>query len=409
MKLRVFAVAGAVALAASVVVAPSAQAQNVIDVQMSRPLGKGLRDAFSVRPGAPIVDGVPTIEVARDGIVHLVDSPAILLPEGMAAMDWVDQYARGSDAPWAPIVADPDGDLPGLNAPSRLNIPAFDPTVEECGASAADPCVFDGSNPDPIEGVMSSGDIVSEFFVQITAQPNATIDVIPLVLASDELVSLRIRVIAQEGEATTQAELDGAAQDVRAQERATALEIKKEINSVSRTREGDHWVYDAFGGYDTETIILFGFYPRKLQIKKGDRVVWHFPLALEAHTASFPFKKGLKAGNRGFAFACDPDGSGEGPDTPPGRSEEDPCNPGEPELDLSRKITAQAGDGQFPGGSNKYENSGLKAGWLPTDIDGVKGGTEDWALAFNARSSDKGFKYICIFHGRGMTGKVIVK
>jgi hypothetical protein len=75
------------------------------------------------------------------------------------------------------------------------------------------------------------------------------------------------------------------------------------------------------------------------------------------------------------------------------------------EFDLSRVLTAQSGDGVFPGG---FEHSGVKGLDAPSTAD-MSGGTAPWALAFVEKSTKKGYRYVCAIHGSFMDGRVRVK
>jgi plastocyanin len=150
-------------------------------------------------------------------------------------------------------------------------------------------------------------------------------------------------------------------------------------------------------------------YPEKIKLDKGDTVRWHFDdLVNDFHTVTMPYKKALDISNNGFLPVCDPDGDGDGPDTFDVDFETFTCPPasGDLELDLTRDLTAQSGNGKF--GGNGLESSGLKFSELPS-APGLAGGGESWDVKFTEKSNDEGYRYICAVHGKFMSGWVVVK
>jgi plastocyanin len=302
-------------------------------------------------------------------------------------------------------VADPDADVAGLNAPSTINAGAFSPSQFDCGATAADPCDFDANG----DQMLNTGD-TGAMFVRVSGTPNSTITAVPQIPRDD--ADLIIEIVNQNAATTTQAQIDEARSTLRAADRARALELLESLNEVTRTEEDGHWVYEVHAGYDEGPISLLAFMPANLRVPRGSVVRYSFSNAIaEPHTASFPLKKGIKAGEQGFVPACDPDGDGPGPDKRAEFSETGPpCAEGETfELDLGRRMTAEIGDGIFPAPKKGYESSGLRAELLPTNIEGLEGGTAPWDLQFNKRSSDGAFKYLCVFHGTFMGGRIRVR
>jgi plastocyanin len=144
-------------------------------------------------------------------------------------------------------------------------------------------------------------------------------------------------------------------------------------------------------------------YPRKLKIRKGDRVRWRFDrLPFELHTVSFPRKKALQIIQGDFVPACDPDGdAGAGPDTPPELEGPPFCNdPSQLEFELQPRSMHKYGNGKVRSAKD-FETSGVR---------GEFGFNENpYTLKFTKTSNKKGFKYICMIHGGFMGGNVVVK
>ena len=406
MRKPLSVVAAALALIATLVPTSSVSAQTTpISVQISAGLGREV-PGFTARPMVPVIDGIPTVQV-HSGDVIRVKGAVILLPEGQDPEAWRQDVATDPGDPWALFWADPDADLPGVNAPSHLNARSFSPTNFDCGFTADDPCEFDGSNKDLDTGPINSGD-QGEWYVRISGQPNNTFYAVAQI-PYGSVTDFRIQIVNPNAETTTQVQLDEAKKTFRAQDRATALSLMESLNTVTKYEEDGRMVYEVYAGYDEGPVSLLAYFPQKVRIPRGATVRYRFDRAtLEPHTATFPFKAGVKAARTSFVPACDPDGSGEGPDTQANFSEEGPpCPEGDQfELDLAKRLTAQIGDGVYPG-APRYESSGLRGAIVPEGVEDLAGGTDAWDVLFNKRSD--GFRYVCALHGGFMNGTVKVR
>jgi hypothetical protein len=407
MRVRSLSAALAVGLVAALFSAGPASAQATLTVHAGGGFGQD-EPAGTARMMAPEVDGVATIQIHSNDVIHFVGTP-LLLPQGQEPIGWYDENGRALDSPWGNVQSDPDGDGQGIDAPNKFNLRPFSSTLDNCGDSESNPCSFDGSNSDPVAGVMNPGDEVDGYYVKITASPNDTIYATTLPAVTHTF--LKIEVVPNGQDGTTQQQIDDAKKTLLAKEKSKYNHLVNKLSKPTFTREGSHRVYDAYAGYDTATIRILKMMPEKLHIRKGDTVRWHFHLVGEPHTATFPFKKGENVSNNGFVPECDPDGQdGDGPDTEADLSGQGPpCPEGsELEFDVTRSLTAQSGDGTFPGGSKSFESSGVRGGNIPSG-EGLAGGTGAWPLRFPKTSSDKGNRYLCGIHGRFMSGWVIVE
>ena len=405
-KLALLMAVTAVTMGIPVVANAQATADYTVEMGFDVPHG------FSTRTLAPIDHGTPTLNVAPDAVIDLFGGAA-LLPEGTGPLQWHSDNTRELDAPFGFLLSDADADLQEpfpSDAPYKFNAAIDVPTDATCGGTVDNPCEFDGSSllwgGNRFTG--GPGDPEGHFFVQITAPPNTTLwATSPFNV--NRLATLKINVVATGVD--TQAFVDTAAARIRTLERdsASALHTKLSKASTSHMVNGKR-VWDAYAGYDTDTFALLDFYPTKLKIKKGDKVRWHFStLHIEQHGLAFPLGAGKEAASNGFIPVCDPDGDGgEGPDTFTVDFETFTCPSGTLELDLGRDLTDDSGDGKFPGGAQRVENSGLRGHNIPT-APGVVGGTDPWDLTFTKKSSDRGYKYICTFHGGFMNAFVVVK
>jgi plastocyanin len=386
-------------------VVANAQATADITVQM----GFGVPHGFSPRALAPLDHGTPTINVAKDTIVNL-NAGGVILPQGTGPLEWHSENTQELDAPFGLIASDPDNDLEDpfdADAPFKFNASAIDArTNPDCGSTADAPCEIDGTS------FFNSGDPFAtnengDFFIQVTANPGDVVWVTSP-FGFSRLFSLKIRVVA-EG-ATTQVDVDTAAAAIKAKEREAADSLHTKLSKAKSSHmENGVRVWDAWAGFDTHTFALLDFYPTKLKINKGDKVRWNFStLNIEQHGLAFPLNAAKEIAGNGFLPVCDPDGdAGEEPDTFVD-FETFTCPEGaEFELDLSRDMTAESGDGKFPGGTQRVENSGFRGENIPS-APGIAGGTDPWDLKFTKASSDTGYKYICTFHGGFMNAFVVV-
>ena len=385
-----------------------AGAQTTADYTIK--MGFGVPHGFSARPLAPVVNGVHTINVAMDAVIDLFGG-GVILPEGTGPLEWHSENTNEVDAPFGLIASDPDADLEEpfpSDAPYKVNIAGIDtPTDATCGATADDPCDIDGAT------LFNGGDRFASaeghFYVRVTGNPGTTLWVTSPFGVS-RLVALKIKVVATGVD--TQAFIDTAAEAIKALERdeAAALHAKLSKSTTTHRTSSGRVIHDAFAGYDTDTFALLDFYPTKLVIQRGDKVRWHFGnLSLEQHGLAFPLNAAKNiASNGSFIPVCDPDSDGEGPDTFTVDFETFTCPEGELEVDLGRGLTAESGDGKFPGGPQAVENSGFRGRNIPS-APGLAGGTDPWDLTFTKTSNDTGYKYICTFHGGFMNAFVVVR
>jgi hypothetical protein len=382
---------------------PPARAGAPLTIELGADVPKG----FSARVYAPPVDGVPSIQVHKGDVVNLYNGMA-LLPVGLGPYEWYSEQGGGIDRPASFVETDPDPDVADpfeSEADVKFNDSFFENVT--CGDTAADPCVFDGSNAPLNPGDREQYDF--NFFVQIDAEPGETIWGVTGYAPSKDL-SLRIDVVPDGDAVTTQAQVDDAYTRLHERDVDTALALDaKLIKKATSHKVGSRRVWDAYVGYDTDVIALFAMYPKKIKLAKGDTVRFHFDqLNIEFHSAVFPVDRALDVAANGFMPVCDPDGdAGPANDNFTVDFETFTCEPGTGnlEIDLTTLMTAEAGNGSFNG--NDFENSGLRSQNLPS-APGLAGGGEPWDLKFTKKSNNKGFEYICGFHGREMKGFVVV-
>jgi plastocyanin len=316
---------------------------------------------------------------------------ATAIPEG----EDIDAWRAANVAPGGPFtiaVPDPDDTPldPTASSPDReslkFNNGVFFPTDFACGAED-NPCSYDGT------GVLNSGVVSPTFSTTIDTAPNSDFWLLCLIHPS---MTLHANVVPPAETATTQADVDAYRDATTVTDAQEAADTHQDFVNRRRKRNG---VWRAWSGIDGEGFALLGMYPRKLTIKKGQRVRWSFDkLIHEIHTVTMPIRPS-PAFDEFFAENCDPDGdAGPGPDTPPVTEDPPFCATLEElEFDLPARGTYETGNGVFRGAD--YENSGISPG----------PGANPYTVKFSKRSSKKGFKYFCMIHGRFQRGNVVVK
>jgi len=378
-----------------------ARAATTLTVHTLSGLGREL-PAYTVRAMAPEEDGAPTVKV-MEGDTLKIAGFSLILQENEDPYTWHEENAREIDSAYGTFASDPDPDVPNfLDAPTTLN-PFLIHTPDGCGTAAETPCHFDGKTTLNPFGFFSG----PRAWVQIDAKKNSEFWIVPQTGDATAETALKVEVTDDPAAVTTQESLDAYFKSAKASDRAAAEATFKAMQKPRFREEDGHRIYQAYAGYESGPIVFDANFPYKLTIRKGDEVEWNFDYEFNFHTVTFPFKKGVKLANeKGFIFACDPDGSGEGPDNPPDFEATTPCEDmTQFEFDLARKLTAEAGDGVFPGG---FENSGFKGADAPTTSD-MSGGTSPWSLTFDKRSTKKGYRYVCAVHGSFMDGRIRVK
>jgi plastocyanin len=386
----------ALLLGSLMIAIPASAAATTYQVEVGAPLF-GLPQAN----GAP-ADGMrfyaPPLNVHKGDVIAFTMQgfhTATLLPANVDADQWVADNALGFGKPYSFVVPDPDEGAGGVKANNAVALPP----ASGCG-DATDPCAYDGTQ------VVNSGlfprDFTARqftFSVTINANAGSKISVLCLIHLA---MRLDIAVVADTETATTQHEIDAfAGQKVVRDARQAS---KAHLNLLATVKSSGHGTLDAFVGYDGDHFALDAMYPRKLELKKGQRVTWHFDqLAFEDHTVTFPQKRGVKIANSSLIPFCDPDGD-------PGTMPDEPANPDattlaeacpsidQIEFDISPNFGPPAGDGVATS-TKDFESSGLE---------GANAGLSDpYTLKFAKRTTEGPYTFVCMIHPF-MHGKVLV-
>ena len=378
------------------------------------PVASGVAATVDVQVGAPLFVEPQANHAPADGMrfyapaltVHKGDTvtfgfqgfhTATLLPANTDADTWVDANAFGLGKPYSFIVPDPDEGATAV----KINSAAIFPSPLDCGAPT-NPCPYDGSEV-VNSGIFDASDLQAQTFAfstRIDANPGAQFTFLCLVhLAMRQTIS----VVADTETTTTQAEIDTYRDKKVAVDARQAGKLHASLLQGTPSSGG---VVDAYAGYDGPHFSLLAFYPRKIELTKGQTVRWHFDaLMFEDHTVTFPSKKALKIANNSFLPVCDPDGdTGTMPDEPADPTAttlDDVCPGGVTQIEyaVDPRFGGLAGNGVATG-IKDFENSGIRGSNL--------GISDPFEVRFAKRTQKHApFSFICLIHPF-MRGKVIV-
>ena len=298
--------------------------------------------------------------------------------------------------PFALVRPNPD------NGPTAFKFTngAYFATDPLCGGASQPPCVFDGTS------ALNSGLLVKDggdFSVTVAAGPGSSFWVVCLI--HGPATKMKVNVVPPAQPASDPAALAAANQADIAQDTNTARALFNKFIAArtSHRAPGGGRVWDAWTGAESRHVSVYGMFPHRLVIQKGDTVQWHLDgLVHEDHTVSFPFGK-AKSVAYTFNVVCDPAGdAGTAPDNPPDPTDYPYCLvPSQLELQASDRFMLAAGDGVFEGNGSPLQSSGVRG------ANSVLGDA-NYRLTFATRSPADGFRYLCMIHTT-MRGRVIVR
>jgi plastocyanin len=321
-----------------------------------------------------------------------------LLPAGERPQQWRLANASSRLDPWAFLLSDPDDGERAV----KINGAFFRSTHPECG-SAELPCVHDGSQ------LFNSGVVAGplDYFVTIDAAPGTVVYAVSLLHAE---MNLRVEVVGDGERASDPAAIRQRSKDMRRHNIETAVALHKKFKA-KRTKHKDPQskrVYrHAWAGVDGKHVSLLGMYPKKLRIRRGQSVRWHFDtLDNELHNVAMPFRKAKQILMDTFQPVCDPDGdTGPGPDNPHELGGPPYCSvPGQTEVDLDDREANRVGNGVFTGAGD-LETSGIRGSNNAEGRDPY--GEAPYDVRFRVPRGR--YRYFCTIHGPIMSGRVIVR
>ncbi|HZJ50690.1 MAG TPA: hypothetical protein VFF07_07500 [Actinomycetota bacterium] len=384
-RLRIVATMAIVGLVGSLLVAPLEAGAAPADYTVSL----GSQKLFELAAPAPALGTrfyAPSLRVHKGDTIKFKGS-AGLAPANVRIKKWIRNNTRGIGKKWSIAVRDRDEPRQHLKLNNRVVFNA----QRGCGYGAQ-PCAYDGSR------VVANGAFFGrpKFVVKVNADVGDVFWALNLI---QPRARLRIEVVANGATATKQSAIDRYKRRHIRRDAARALARHQQLLNYDRvTRDSSGTlVRHALAGYDGKGFVLFSMYPRKVHIRKGQKVKWHFSsLRYEDHTVTFPQRKAAAVAQNGFAPFCD---TGSGPDEPPQIQGPPFCtNPDDLELDIKPRFAYRRGDKRYRGGD--YSNSGISGA-------NVEVGASPYKLKFT-RKNRKGFKYICMLHP-DMKGKVAVR
>ena len=397
---RVVAALSLTALAAGLLtVGPTASASHsAITIQVGAQLGDRKLPAESMRFFGP--DTITVHQGDRITFDFRGFHTATMLPAGVGADDWLAENVT-TTGPYGFATTDPDE---GAGA-YKDNFPAvLTPSQTDCGGTGQTPCNYAG------DAVLNSGtpfELPATFTVTVDAEPGSSFWVVCLI---HHQMRKRIKVVADPAAATPQSAIDEARREQAARDLdwAQATHTKYSSRQTSHETASGRRVWDAWAGVDSRYVSLLAFYPKRLNVQKGDIVRWRFDqLVHEDHTASIP-NPGVVFGLQFDEEVCDPDGDeGSQPDTQPQRdgSGNASCPEGSTlEVDISHGFWSGTGNGVLSG-PNDVEHSGIR-GQQAATLTPPAGGLDSFDVRMGAKSGNKPFKYFCFLHP--MAGAVAV-
>jgi len=387
------ALVGAIALPAT-----GAGAATTYEVQVGAPLF-----ALPAANGAP-ADGMrfyaPPLKVHQGDVITYGMAgfhTATMLPANTDGDTWVAANVAGLGKPYSFVAPDPDEGATGL----KFNNKSILPSSLDCGDATA-PCPYDGSQV-VNSGIVDANDVNGQqynFSVQVNSAVGSTTTVLCLIHLG---MRLQITVVASTETATTQAEIDTYAGQKANHDARAASRLHRSLLATSSHPQGG--VVQAYGGYDGPHFALDFFYPPKIELKKGQRVQWHFDqLAFEDHTVTLPAKRALRIAGNSMVPVCDPDGDlGTMPDQPADLKATTlatvcPGGASQIELDIDPRFAPPAGDGVVTS-THDFESSGIEGANV--------GNTTALTLRFGAKTVNEPYTFRCMIHPF-MRGKVIV-
>jgi hypothetical protein len=396
MKLKkVFAALAAASVVASLaVMTPSASAATTYNIEVGQDFFESAGiPAFSLRPYPG------SINVMQGDTIRFFGFGApLLLPEGQSVQEFQeDDFTFTSDR-WFQINDDPDDP----ENQTKFNMLFF--FGGDCGAEVGDPCMW-GQNGDV---TLPASNENGETWVTIDAAPGTV-----LYGAMGADAAIRVTVVGDPADASTAEELEDRADALKAQDFNTAVAVHNKYSDRQTSHRDNRGrkVHDAWAGLSRGPIEFHAMYPRKLTIKKDERVQWHFDLENDMHNANFSFEQAKDIFRNTFVPWCDPDGDeNPGPDTEP-----DFTNPNDPstwcadvselEFDLDDREVFGGGNNTFNGRDSDFEGSGVRG---DESLQDGFFSENQWNVKFTKPSNRQGYRYFCTIHGRFMGGSVRV-
>jgi plastocyanin len=294
-----------------------------------------------------------------------------------------------------------DTDDAGLNpngtTHSELNLPAVFPTSSTCGPVPAPACDFDGSS------VVSSGAPLAgppaPFMVHVTASPGTYVFICRIHAG----MTGKLKVLPAVATVPSAAQVDKqiAKQIKNDLHGAAVADAQANRDAVKQNKDGTRTLHVTAGTSSHDgKVALLEFFPRVLDAKPGDTVVFKPKSPNEPHTVTFPGDLGTEmvnlcetaSGDIPFGppdFSC-PDHPGQGPD----------------------EVEWDGGNGVWnltvPGAAGTISDSGIVAARRWTSDIGASStdALTSWTVSL-AGAAPGTYTYVCQIHD-GMEASIVV-
>ncbi len=294
-----------------------------------------------------------------------------------------------------------DTDDTGLNpngtTHSELNLPALGPTSFTCGPTPAPACDFDGSS------VVSSGAPLAgppaPFVVHVTASPGTYVFVCRI--HAGMTGTLKVLPAAATIPSAAQVDKQIAKQIKKDLHGAWVADAQANRDAVKQNKDGTRTLHVTAGTSSHDgKVALLEFFPRVLDAKPGDTVVFKPKSPNEPHTVTFPGDFGTEMVN-----LCETP-SGDVPFGPPGFSCADHPGQGPDEVEWD------GGNGvsnlTVPGAAGTISDSGIVAARRWTRDIGASStdALTTWTVSL-AGAAPGTYTYVCQIHD-GMEASIVV-
>ena len=284
--------------------AATAQATVTADMPSAVPAGRlwSFNDFF---PRTVTVKAGSDLQFLNEGFHTFT-----VLPAGdTAKQDWQTNGAATDDT-------DDTALNPNGTTHAAFNIPALLPT---CGPAPLPQCTFDGSSTINISPLGPPGPVD----VHVSAQPGTY----TFLCRIHPGMSGTLNVVAADAKVPSQAEVDQQVAKQVSKDLKGAWQADKKANhdAISQNKDGSRTLHVTAGTSSKDgKVALLEFFPRNLDAKPGDTVVFTPRSPNEPHTVTFPMDFGTDMINlceNGSSdtpfgppdFSC-PDNPGQGPD-----------------------------------------------------------------------------------------------
>jgi len=362
--------------------ANGAQAAQTFNVAVGHDIAAGSRhnpaDYMNFLPGTISVHQGDSITFTGD--FHTATALPLSVTDANA---WIGTHARRLGQKYFFLAKD---DEPGTLI--------FNPNVQYPNCDVTTACTYDGSKLVNSGGLGLGGPMKVTFTINVPAGKSFWV-----ICLIHPQMQLRVHVVPDSQQVQTQTQIDAAVNKIvgAATARATSLWQKLQ-HQHSHVGKSGRRVVDAFAGFDTKRLELFGMFPRMIHVHRGQSVMWHFKdLRYEPHSVVFPAHLAQMI-STGPPPMCEKPGGGDVPANPnftcPAGSK------GPIEIELDPRLLRGSGSHMVTP-MDRLHNSGARGGF---DVPIVRPYTLRFPVA-NAR----GFRYACGVHGVMMSGRVIVR